>query len=93
MKLLQRLAIGYVQTKFKLLTGISKRKAAEQAFTLFSTQFLRSKRSGIPKNAEVLTFQFKNLNINGYRWTFPQDAKVLILTGFDLAAYNFESYA
>ena len=93
MKLTQRLAIGYTQTKFKLLTGISKRKAAEQAFILFSTPFLRSKRSGVPKTAEVLTFKFKNLTINGYRWNFPQDVKVLLLHGFGSAAYKFEAYA
>jgi len=75
------------------LSGISKRKAAEQAFVLFSTPFLRSKRLGVPKNAEVLTFEFKNLTINGYRWNFPQDIKVLMLHGFGSAAYKFEAYA
>ena len=93
MKLAQRLTIGYIQTKFKLLAGISKKKAAEQAFILFSTPFLRSKRSGVPKNAEVLTFKFKNLTINGFRWNFPQKNKVLILHGFGSAAYKFEAYA
>ena len=92
MKLAQRLAIGYIQTKFKLLTGISKKKAAEQAFILFSTPFLRSKRPGVPKNAEALTFKFNNLAINGYRWNFPQKEKVLILHGFGSAAYKFEAY-
>ena len=92
MKLSQRLAIGYIQTKFKLLTGISKKKAAEQAFVLFSTPFLRSKRPGVPKNAEPLTFKFKNLTINGYRWNYPQGSKVLILHGFGSAAYKFEGY-
>ncbi len=92
MKLAQRLAIGYIQTKFKLLTGISKRKAAEHAFVLFSTPFLRSKRSGVPKNAELLTFKFKNLTINGYRWNYPQKNKILILHGFGSAAYKFEAY-
>lgn len=93
MKLAQKLAIGYIQTKFKLLSGISKRKAAEQAFVLFSTPFLRSKRSWDPKNAEVLHFKFKNLTINGYRWNSPQNVKVLILHGFGSAAYKFEAYA
>jgi len=93
MKLAQRLAIGYIQTKFKLLAGLSKRKAAEQAFVLFSTPFLRSKRLGVPKSAEVLSFKFKNLTINGFRWNFPQNTKVLILHGFGSAAYKFEAYA
>ena len=37
MKLAQRLAIGYIRTKFKLLSSISKKKAAAQAFELFCT--------------------------------------------------------
>src|ERR1700733_6920606 len=92
MKLAQRLAIGYIQTKFKLLAGISKKKAAERAFTLFSTPFMRSKRAGVPKNAVLLTFKFKNLTINGYRWNFPQNDRVLILHGFGSAAFKFEGY-
>ena len=51
MKLLQRLAIGYTQTKFKLLTLISKKKTAEQAFVLFSTPFLKSKKKADPEGS------------------------------------------
>ena len=92
MKVVQRLTIGYIQTKFKLLSTISKKKAAEQAFVLFCTPFLRSKRRGAPENADLLQFKFKNLTINGYRWNFPQRSKVLILHGFGSAAYKFEAY-
>lgn len=93
MKLTQRLAIGFVQTKFKLLTLISKKKAAEQAFELFSTPFLKSKKKADPQNAEKIRFTFNGLNINGYRWNHPQSEKALILHGFGSAAYKFESYA
>ena len=99
MKLSQRLAIGYIQTKFKVLRVVSKRKAAEQAFQLFSTPFLKSKKKGDPKNAELLSFKLKlpngkknELTIHGYRWNYPQAVKVLILHGFGAAASKFERY-
>lgn len=47
----------------------------------------------MPKNSEAQTFRFKNLTINGYRWNFPQDIKVLMLHGFGSAAYKLEAYA
>ena len=78
---------------------VSKRKAAEQAFQLFSTPFLRSKRKGDPKDAKLLSFKLKlpnekkdELIIRGYRWNHPQSIKILILHGFGSAAYKFERY-
>jgi len=93
MKLTQRLAIGYVQTKFKLLSIISKRKAAEKAFVVFGTPFMKSIRKGPVKNAEVIHFQLNNKKLNGYRWNHPQPKKALILHGFGSAAHKFEDYA
>jgi pimeloyl-ACP methyl ester carboxylesterase len=93
MKLSQRLAIGYVQTKFKLLSVISKRKAAEKAFVVFGTPFMKSIRKAPVKNAEVIHFQLNNKKMNGYRWNHPQPKKALILHGFGSAAHKFEDYA
>jgi pimeloyl-ACP methyl ester carboxylesterase len=93
MKLSQRLAIGYVQTKFKLLSVISKRKAAEKAFVVFGTPFMKSVRKGPVKNAETIHFQLNNKKMNGYRWNHPQPKKVLVLHGFGSAAHKFEDYA
>ena len=93
MKLSQRLAIGYIQTKFKLLTVVSKKKTAEKAFELFTTPFLKSKRKVLPQNAETINFKLKKLTINGYRWNYPQTEKILILHGFGSAAHKFEHYA
>lgn len=93
MKLTQRLAIGYVQTKFKLLSMISKRKAAEKAFVVFGTPFMKSIRKAPVKNAEVIHFQLNNKKLNGYRWNHPQPKKALILHGFGSAAHKFEDYA
>lgn len=72
---------------------MSKKKAAEEAFVLFSTPFLKSKRKSHPRNAESAKFQLNQLTINGYRWNHPQDEKVLILHGFGSAAHKFEHYA
>ncbi len=93
MKLLQRLGIGYIQTKFKLLTVISKRKAAEKAFIIFGTPFLKSKRKEPLKNAETVHLFLNNQNVTGYRWNHPQSKKALILHGFGSAAHKFENYA
>ena len=93
MKLTQRLAIGYVQTKFKLLSAISKKKAAEKALEVFGTPFMKSIRKAPIKNAEVIHFQLNNKKMNGYRWNHPQPQKALILHGFGSAAHKFEDYA
>lgn len=92
MKLTQRLAIGYIQTKFKFLTAVSKKKAAAQAFELFTTPYLRSKKRTELKNAEPISFRFNKRKIHGYRWNHPQKEKALILHGFGSAAYKFEHY-
>lgn len=93
MKLSQKLAIGYVQTKFKFLRIISKRKTAEKAFEVFGTPYLKSIRQTPVKNAEEIQLLFENKKISGYRWNHPQARKALILHGFGSAAYKFEEYA
>jgi pimeloyl-ACP methyl ester carboxylesterase len=99
MKLTQRLAISYIQTKFKVLTVVSKKKTAEKAFELFSTPYLKSKRKGDLANAELISFPMTNaggkkdpIMIKGYRWNHPRPHKILILHGFGSAAHKFEPY-
>ena len=93
MKLTQRLAIGYIQTKFKLLSILSKKKTAEKAFDVFGTPFLKSVRKQSVENAEIIQFQLNHKKVNGYRWNHPQTRKALILHGFGSAAHKFEDYA
>ena len=93
MKLSQRFAIGYVQTKFKLLSVFSKRKTAEKAFEVFATPYLKSIRKAPIKNAETIHFHLNNKKVNGFRWNHPQARKALILHGFGSAAHKFEDYA
>jgi hypothetical protein len=61
----QRLAIKYIQTKFKVLTVISKRLAAEKAFELFCTPLTKSISKKELKNATPISFKLNEKNING----------------------------
>lgn len=94
MKLTQRLAFGYIRTKFKLLAAISKKKAAREAITLFFTP-LGERVTNVPpsfKAAESLQLTVNGSKIQGYRWNHPQPNKILILHGFSSAASKFEPY-
>lgn len=93
MKLKQRLAIGYIQTKFKVLGLLSKKKAAEKAFTVFTTPYPRAGKKKALEDAESLHFDWEGLRIHGYRWNHPAGRKALILHGFGSAAHKFEYYA
>lgn len=89
----QRLVIGFVQTKFKLLSFFSKRKAAEKAFEIFGTPYLKSIRKGAINDAETIWFYLNSKKVNGYRWNHPQDKRALILHGFGSAGHKFEDHA
>jgi len=92
MKVIQKAGIAYIRLKFKVLTLLSKKKAAEQAFVLFCTPFAHYKRKVEPDSAEKLTFLVNNTTIKGHRWNSPQPKKALILHGFSSAAHKFDSY-
>ena len=94
MKLSQRLAIGYVRTKFKLLSAVSKKKAAEKAFDLFCTPQRRNIKP-LPKifeQAEKLHFKLNGHMVNGWRWNHPAERKVLVLHGYESSVTNFDRY-
>jgi pimeloyl-ACP methyl ester carboxylesterase len=99
MKLTQRLALSYVRAKFKLLSSISKKKAAEKAFELFCTPQQRNKKP-LPKifdQAEKLHFKIDSTNVQGWRWNPVQpghqaERKALIIHGFESSVVNFEKY-
>jgi pimeloyl-ACP methyl ester carboxylesterase len=94
MKLSQRLALRYIRTKFKLLSAISKKKAAEKAFELFCTPQSRNKKK-IPKvfeEAEKLQFEIEGNTVRGWRFNHPAERKVLILHGYESSVINFDRY-
>ncbi|HEX6334447.1 MAG TPA: alpha/beta fold hydrolase [Flavisolibacter sp.] len=94
MRFAQRLALKYVRTKFKLLSSISKRKAAEKAFVLFCTPQHRNVKPLPPvfEKADVLSFPFEHYTVTGYRWNAASSKKVLILHGFESSVVNFERF-
>lgn len=94
MHLGKKFALKYIRTKFKLLSSISKRKAAEKAFQLFCTPQYRNKKP-LPatfEKAEKLHFNLHGNRIQGYRWNYPSDKKILILHGFESSVINFDRY-
>lgn len=94
MKLSQRLALHYIRTKFKVLSSISKKKAAAKAFELFCTPQKRNKRP-LPKifvQAEVLHFKMDGITVQGWRWNHPAGKKALIIHGFESTVVNFDKY-
>lgn len=92
MKRTQRLKIAFIKTKFKLTALLSKKKAAQQLFTLFCTPYAKSQRSQAPAGGDPLEFMYNNASVKGYRWNHPQPQKVLILHGFSSAAHKFDYY-
>lgn len=94
MGIAKKLAIKYIRTKLKLLSTVSKRKAAQAAFELFITPPTRVKKELPPtfKTAEQLSFQFKGKKAYGYRFNHPSPKKLLILHGFESSVINFEKY-
>jgi len=75
MKLTQKLGIAYIRAKFKVLSFVSKRRAAEKAFELFGTPLSKTKRKTPPQNAAPLSFTLNDRIIKGYRWNHPQVKK------------------
>jgi pimeloyl-ACP methyl ester carboxylesterase len=94
MKLAQKLAVGYIRTKFRILSSLSKRKAAEKAFQLFRTPQRRHKKP-LPKifdSAEKLQFNMDGIIVRGWGWNQASDKKILIIHGYESSITNFDRY-
>lgn len=94
MKLVQKIAVGYIRNKFRLLSAISPEKTAEQAFRLFSTPRKRTTGPLPPVfiKAEKLHFRFEHYQINGFRWSKGAGPRVLVVHGFESSIINFDKY-
>lgn len=92
----QKLALSYVRTKFRILSSISKQRAAAAAFELFCTpqQRNRKKLPAVFERSEHLQFSFEGETVRGYRWNHHKNGgkKALILHGFESSVINFERY-
>ena len=93
-KLGQQIAIGYYRTKFKVLSALSNRKAAELALDMFTTPQYRNKKPLPPifKEAEKLSFKHLGETVTGYRWNRGGHRKVLIVHGFNSSVAKFDRY-
>ncbi len=94
MRIAKRLAVRYIRTKLALLSTLSKRKAAEKAFELFTTPPSRVKKEPpvLFHKAEKISFPFQKFHIEGFRFNHPQQKKLLILHGFESSVINFDKY-
>lgn len=93
-KLGQQLAIGYYRAKFRVLSAISNRRAAELALDIFSTPHIRDKNPlpDVFKEAETLQFKLYGDTVKGYRWNRGGHRKVLIVHGFNSSVAKFDQY-
>ena len=94
MQFRQKIKVHYIRTKFRLLTALSRKKAAEKAFQLFITPQYRNRKK-LPllfEKAEKLQFGFQGNTVRGFRWNHPSEKKLLILHGFESSVVNFERY-
>ncbi len=94
MKLAQKLAVNFIRARLNLLAVISKERAAARAFEIFCTPLSRSRKKSPPifDKAEKINFELNGNKIRGFRWNSPQEKKLLIVHGFESAAYNFDRY-
>ena len=97
MKLKQRLVLGFYKNKLKVLSTISPRLAAEEAFRLFCTPYTRRRTYEPPpifKKANKLNFTSGKEHVHGFQW-WPEKSnghKILICHGFDSYSYKFDKY-
>ena len=94
MKLKEKIAIKYIRTKFKVLSAVSKKKAAKEALKLFTTPQKRSikKLPRIFLEAEPIHFLLEKIKIKGFRWNKDGTKRILILHGYESTVLNFDAY-
>lgn len=93
MHLKQKIKYAYIKTKFNLLSKLSTKMAAQKVFKLFCTPLLYKPTIVLSKQfqeAEQLQFTLHKNNVKGYRFNHPQHKRVLIVHGFQSAAFKFD---
>ena len=94
MKILQKLAVALVRTRFRTLALLSPKQAAAYAFRLFCTPQFKVNRElpAVFEQAEPLQFAFGAYTISGYRWNKGGARRALIIHGFESSVINFAAY-
>lgn len=93
-KLGQRLAVSYYRAQLKVLSALSKKRAASRALRLFSTPQLRHRvtLSRTFEESEKLKFKHYGETVTGYRWNRGGHRRVLLVHGFNSSVAKFERY-
>jgi alpha-beta hydrolase superfamily lysophospholipase len=94
MMLISYFFLLYYRTRLRLLQWFSLKKAASEAFILFTTPLpVKQKTPAVlPEGAETLAFQFDQETVRGFRWQNPGRRRVLILHGFSSNLNKFMHY-
>ncbi len=93
MNVQKKLAFGFIRAKLNTLSIINKKKAGEEAFKLFCTPVLKSRKiSSIFDKAEKLQFLLNGRSVKGFRCNHPKEHKVLLLHGFSSNCHNFDQF-
>lgn len=94
MKLVQKIAVGYLRNKFRVMSSFSPARTARQAFRFFSTPRKRTTGPLPPvfSMAEKLHFKFEHYHISGFRWNKGRGPRALVIHGFESSIINFDSY-
>ena len=94
MRFSQRMVLRYIRSKFALLSALSKKKAAREAFHLFCTPQYRNRKKLPPifEKGEKLQIRFEGYTLQGYRWNAGAEKRALILHGFESSVINFDRY-
>lgn len=94
MKLVNRIALFLVRSKFTILSAISKKKAAQSAFRLFCTPPVRHKGKVVSPflEADQVMLSFREYSIRGFIWNKGAKKRALIVHGFQSSVLNFGMY-
>jgi pimeloyl-ACP methyl ester carboxylesterase len=103
MKLKQKLATRYARAQLNILSLVSPRKAAVQAYRLFCTprKRARGKYPAIFETGVPLSFRLDGHTVRGHRWQPYSDSlrtdtdapkKVLLAHGFESSSRSFEGF-
>jgi pimeloyl-ACP methyl ester carboxylesterase len=90
----EKLALNFIRLKLRVLTAVSKKRAARAAFKLFTTPQYRNTKDLTPvfSSAEKLQIDFQQYRVQGYRWGAGAPRTALILHGFESGIVNFGQY-
>ena len=94
MKWRQRIQLFAVRTKFKILSTISKKKAARAAFDLFCTPPGRHlpPLPALYQEAVQIELEWNGFRIRGFCWNQGAPRRALIVHGFQSSSVNFEAH-